>query len=156
VDVRPLVDADRERAREWIRERWGSEEMAGHGELFSPAEHDGFVAGAWDGLITYRIAGGRCEITLIEADPQGHGVGSALLDAVVRVARSRGCGAVWLVTTNDNVHAQRWYEGRGFRVVEVRRGAIDRYRATLKPSIPTHNPDNGVAITDEIELEMAL
>ena len=130
--------------------------MAGHGELFSPAEHDGFVAGDWEGLVTYQIDGDRCEITLIEGDPPGRGAGSALLDAVVAVARGSGCSAVWLVTTNDNVNAQRWYERRGFRVVAVRDGAIDRYRETLKPSIPTHDPDNGLPITHEIELEMSL
>ena len=130
--------------------------MAGHGELFWPAEHEGFVAGDWGGLVTYRIEDDRCEITLIEADPSGRGTGSILLDAVVDAARVAGCSTVWLVTTNDNLHAQRWYLRRGFRVSEIRRAAIDRYRETLKPSIPTHNPDNGLPITDEIELELTL
>ena len=156
MDVRPLAEADRSRAAAWIRERWGSEHMAANGELFAPAEHEGFIAGDWEGLVTYRIDGGRCEITLIEADPRGRGVGSALLEAVIDAARRVGCSTVWLVTTNDNVDGQRWYERRGFAVVEVRPGAVDRSRETLKPSIPTHNPENRLPISDEIELALQL
>jgi len=130
--------------------------MAANGELFYPAEHDGFIAGDWDGLITYRIRDGRCEVTLIESLREGEGIGSALLDATVAAARHAGCNDLWLVTTNDNVHAQAWYARKGFTTVEVRRGAVDRSRETLKPSIPTHNPDNGLPISDEIELSLAL
>jgi len=63
---------------------------------------------------------------------------------------------VWLVTTNDNADALAWYERRGFRVVDVRVGAVDRARETLKPSIPKHNQENGLPISDEIELSLAL
>jgi ribosomal protein S18 acetylase RimI-like enzyme len=155
VDVRPLRDADRERARAWLREHW-DEAMAANGELFYPAEHDGFIAGDWDGLITYRIGGGRCEVTLIEALREGEGIGSALLDATVAAARDAGCTDLWLVTTNDNLHALAWYERKGFTIAATRPGAVDRSRETLKPSIPTHNPDTGLPISDEIELSLSL
>jgi GNAT superfamily N-acetyltransferase len=130
--------------------------MVGHGERFWPAEHDGFVAGDWEGVITYRIDGDRCEVSLIDAISDGAGIGTALLDAVVSVARRAGCADVWLVTTNDNVRARAWYGRRGFRVVAVREGAIDRARAELKPTIPTHNPDTGLPISDEIEMALSL
>lgn len=154
--VRPLGDADRSRAGAWIRERWGDEVMAAHGEVFSPADHAGFVAGDWEGLVTYRIAGDACEVTLLEADPPGRGTGTRLLDAVIGVARERSCRRVWLVTTNDNLEALAWYERRGFGVTAVRHGAVDRARATLKPSIPTHNAANGLPIRDEVELTLDL
>ena len=48
MDVRPLREADRVRARAWLHEHW-HESMAAHGELFFPAEHEGFVAGDWEG-----------------------------------------------------------------------------------------------------------
>ena len=155
MDVRPLREADRERARAWLRVHW-AESMAANGELFYPAEHDGFIAGDWDGLITYRIGGRRCEVTLLKALREGEGVGSALLDATAAKARDAGCADLWLVTTNDNLHALAWYDRKGFAVTEVRTGEVDRSRETLKPSIPTHNPDNGLPIRDEIELSLAL
>lgn len=154
--VRPLAETDRGAAASWIRERWGDDVMAGHGELFRPAEHDGFVAGDWAGLVTYRIAGDACELTLIEADPPGHGTGSALLEAVIDATRTAGAARVWLITTSDNLDAISWYEHKGFTVAEVRPGAVDVARATLKPTIPTHNAANGLPIRDEIELTLAL
>ena len=155
MDVRPLRDADREHARAWLREHW-DEAMAANGELFYPAEHDGFIAGDWDGLITYRIGDRRCEVTLLEALREGEGIGSALLDATEAAAREAGCTDLWLVTTNDNLHALAWYERKGFTITATRPGAVDRSRETLKPSIPTHNPDTGLPIRDEIELSLAL
>lgn len=130
--------------------------MAGHGELFFPAEHDGFVAGDWAGLLTYRIDGASCEITLIGSDPQRSGAGSAMLASVIDAARDAGCDRLWLVSTNDNLHALAWYRRKGFEVVAIRAGAVDRARETFKPSIPTHNPDNGLPISDEIEMSVPL
>lgn len=130
--------------------------MAAHGELFFPTEHEGFVAGDWEGLIAYRIVGDRCEVTLLNALRDGEGIGTALLDATVGIAREAGCRDVWLITTNDNLRALTWYERKGFAVTEVRAGAVDQARETLKPSIPTHNPETGLAISDEIELSLAL
>jgi ribosomal protein S18 acetylase RimI-like enzyme len=154
VDVRPLREDDRARARAWLREHW-QESMAAHGELFFPAEHEGFVAGDWEGLLTYRIGGGRCEVTLLKAIRDGEGIGSALLEATVGAARDAGCRDIWLITTNDNLRALAWYERKGFTVAEVRAGAVDEARATLKPSIPTHNTETGLPISDEIELSLA-
>jgi ribosomal protein S18 acetylase RimI-like enzyme len=156
VDVRPLRDADRDRARAWLRERWGDETMAAHGELFHPADHAGFIAGDWEGLLTYRVDNANCEVTMIASWPEGRGAGSAMLAAVREAARTAGCTRVWLVTTNDNLHAQEWYRRKGFTVTAVREGAVDRSRRQLKPSIPTHNAANGLPISDEIELSAPL
>jgi GNAT superfamily N-acetyltransferase len=130
--------------------------MVGHGELFFPAEHEGFIAGDWAGLLTYRIDGASCEVTLIGSDPQGSGAGSAMLAAVEDAARDAGCDRLWLVSTNDNLHALAWYRRKGFEVVAVRAGAVDRARESLKPSIPTHNLENGLPISDEIEMSVTL
>ena len=147
MSVRRLEAGDRTWLREALRDGWGDDAMAGHGELFLPADHEGFVSGDHAGVVTYRIDGDACEITLIESFEQGRGVGTELLDAVVGEARSAGCSRVWLVTTNDNVHAQRWYAARGFVVTEVRRGAVEEYRRTLKQTIPEvgpgRSPDHG-------------
>lgn len=59
-----------------------------------------------------------------------------------------------VVTTNDNVRAQRLYEHLGFRVAEVRPGAVTASKA-IKPSIPMVGED-GTLITDEIEYELLL
>jgi ribosomal protein S18 acetylase RimI-like enzyme len=155
MNVRHLDADDRTWLRETLRDGWGDESMVAHGELFHPAEHDGLIAEGRVGVVTYRVVGDACEITLIESYEPGRGIGTALLDAVVAEARAAGCSRVWLVTTNDNEHAQRWYAARGFVVTEIRRGAVDEARRTLKPTIPALGQE-GVPISDEIELMLVL
>jgi hypothetical protein len=59
-----------------------------------------------------------------------------------------------LITTNDNLHAIKFYEKQGFRIIAVHRGAVDRARV-LKPSIPLV-AENGIELHDELELELIL
>jgi len=154
VNVRRFEAEDRAWLRERLREDWGDEAMAGHGELFFPADHDGFVAEGRAGVVTYRLDGDACEITLIESYEQGRGVGTALLGAVIAEARAAGCSRVWLVTTNDNLGALRFYQKRGYRIVGVNRDAVARARAR-KPEIPAIG-EHDIPIHDELELELRL
>jgi Acetyltransferase (GNAT) family len=68
-----------------------------------------------------------------------------------RAAR-HGCARLWLVTTNDNVDALRFYQRHGFRLAAVHRGAVDDSRGRLKPEIPVVGA-YGMPLRDEIELE---
>ncbi|MGD8245715.1 MAG: hypothetical protein PVG25_02965 [Anaerolineae bacterium] len=61
---------------------------------------------------------------------------------------------IWLITTNDNLAALRFYQRRGFSLVAVHPGAVDQAR-TLKPEIPAIG-HSGIPIRDEIELELPL
>lgn len=64
----------------------------------------------------------------------------ALIEAIGHLARRQGCTRLWVITTNDNVDALRFYQRRGFCLVRVHRGAVDRSRASLKPEIPRWAP----------------
>jgi hypothetical protein len=61
---------------------------------------------------------------------------------------------LWCITTNDNFPALRFYQKRGFRIVAVHPGAVERSRV-MKPSIPLWGIDS-IPIRDEIELEIPL
>ena len=141
-----------------MQERWGDEFVIAHGEVFHPATLPGFAAtddaGEVVGLVTYTIDGTGCEIVTIDALVAGSGHGRAMGEAVAEAARQAGCSRLCLVTTNDNGRALGFYRAVGFTVVEVRDGAIDAARK-LKPSIPSVSED-GMPITDEIELELRL
>jgi GNAT superfamily N-acetyltransferase len=117
----------------------------------------GFIAEQRDtpvGLITYQIEGEACEIVSLDSLVEGQGVGSSLVAAVRGVAMEQGCARLWLVTTNDNTPALRFYQKQGFRLVMLHKYAIETARQ-LKPEIPTHGFD-GIPIRDEIELEVRL
>ena len=76
------------------------------------------------------------------------------MDAVVEEARKQNCKRVFLITTNDNMHALRFYQRRGFELVALYRDAVKESRR-LKPSIPLTGFDD-IPIRDEIELEKNL
>jgi ribosomal protein S18 acetylase RimI-like enzyme len=97
---------------------------------------------------------GSCEVISIDALEEGRGIGSALLLAVVYAAGSAGCRRVWLITTNDNVNALRFYQKRGFRLVALYPDAVTASRR-IKPEIPLVGND-GIPLRDELELEKLL
>jgi ribosomal protein S18 acetylase RimI-like enzyme len=127
------------------------------GVLSRPEALTGFVAERDReavGLATYRIDGDECEIVTIDALVEGEGIGTALLDAVADAARAARCRRVWLITTNDNLRALRFYQRRGYVLVALHREAIAESRR-LKPSIP-ETGEHGIPIRDELELELGL
>lgn len=158
TDVRPFADGDKDWAYRLLFPRGGLSRVASCGVLHDPLQLPGFVAwqkGARIGLTTYRLDGEDCELLTLDSARQNAGAGTALVEAVRDAARSAGCGSVWLITTNDNTHALRFYQKRGFRIREMRPGAVDRERETIKPEIPVRGND-GIPISDEIELVIDL
>jgi GNAT superfamily N-acetyltransferase len=156
VKVRPRQAADQAAAREFLAQR-SSLRVARLGELMHPLDQPAFVAVAADGqllgMLTYVPGQDRqCEILTLHAHEQWHGAGTALIEAVGQLARRQGCTRLWVITTNDNVDALRFYQRRGFCLVRVHRGAVDRSRATLKPEIPAAGAYE-IPLHDEIELE---
>jgi GNAT superfamily N-acetyltransferase len=106
------------------------------------------------GLLTYRIVGDACEITSLNSRAAGKGVGSALIDAARTSAAAAGCRRLWLITTNDNTPALRFYQMRGFHLAALYPNALEQSRR-LKPQISLVGID-GIPLRDEIELEMLL
>ena len=80
------------------------------------------------------------------------GTGTALVEALAKLAEGAGRNRLRVTTTNDNVDALRFYQRRGFRLAALRRGAIDDSRAELKPEIPPVG-DHGIDLRDELELD---
>jgi GNAT superfamily N-acetyltransferase len=157
IAVRSAGPEDRDRIAAFLEEH-GMRHAARLGELHDPVADEAFLAedgGDLVGVLTYRIDGRACEVSTLYADASLQGIGSALIEAVVDAARSAGSDRLWLVTTNDNVDAMRFYQRRGFRLVELHAGAVDASRATLKPSIPAIG-EHGIPLHDELVLERRL
>ncbi|MBK9746752.1 MAG: GNAT family N-acetyltransferase [Chloroflexi bacterium] len=155
LDIQPLNDDHHIWARQLIEDQWGSTRMVSRGRLHDMTTLPGFVALIDDqrlGLVTYRLDGDECEIMSLDSRAEGQGIGSALLKAVQQVARAAGCRRLVLITTNDNTHALRFYQRRGWRLAALHVGAVDDGRR-LKPEIPLIGHDD-IPIHDEIELEM--
>jgi DNA-3-methyladenine glycosylase I len=155
--IRPLTESDRPWLREFMVEHWGAELMIAHGERLYPAEHAGFVAESGAevvGVVTYILRGDACEILSLDSLAEGQGIGASLIESVRQVALENGARRLWLITTNDNLNALRFYQKRGFELVKIHCRAVDESRK-IKSSIPLLG-DFGIPIRDEIELEMLL
>jgi len=157
MDIRELRASDCKWTAAVLGEHFGSPRVVSRGRLHDAEQLPGFVArsdGQPAGLVVYRIDGAECEVVALVVERPRRGIGRALTEAVVARARSEGCSRVWLVTTNDNVTAQCFYQALGWRLAGVHVGAVTESRV-LKPEIPALGM-GGVPIEDEIEFDLTL
>jgi ribosomal protein S18 acetylase RimI-like enzyme len=157
LDVPAREDRDRPEVERFLSERH-SARVARLGHLEDSLTHPALVAerdGELAGVLTYILDGDSCEVLTLHAAERHRGVGTALLDAVEEIAGGAGCARLWLITTNDNVDALRFYQRRGFRLAALYAGAVDDSRARLKAEIP-RTGEHGIDLRDELELEKVL
>lgn len=168
--IDPITPEDQPWIHAVLQERWNGPEIVTRGNLHDASRLPGFIArtnnslqlrtgkilpvGEPVGLITYTIEESGCEIITLDSLFEGLSIGSELVMAVRRVAEQAGCNRLWLVTTNDNTNAIRFYQKRGFHLAQAYPNAIEASRK-LKPSIPLAGYDN-IPIRDELEFEYLL
>lgn len=155
--IRPITPQDQASVIHILTHHWGSTVIVSRGQVHRGEELPGYLAICRKqpaGLITYRIEGRGCEITSLNSLVEGIGIGSALIEAVQKTAREAGCQSLWLITTNDNLHALGFYQRLGFKLVKIHRNAMQTTRK-LKPEIPDTGMNN-IPLRDEIELEIDL
>lgn len=165
LQVRAATAADRDTITKLLTSSWGGTTVVAHGRAYDASELPALVAerdGDLVGLLTYSLSvsapsaysasGSGLEVVTLDATVRHGGIGSALLDAAVAAARDAGVSRLWLVTTNDNLDALRFYQRRGLRIVGVAPGAVDKARA-VKPAIPTTG-EYGIPLHDELTLEL--
>jgi len=151
--IRPFRDADVVWAAPLLDQEFGGRVQARRGELLDVLTLPGFVADSGDqpeGLLTYRRVGSECELAFLWARARHRGIGTALIRALLEEAAD--CSRIWVVTTNDNLDALRFYQRRGFVLCALRAGAVDQSRRWLKPQI-SQVGEYGISLRDELELE---
>jgi GNAT superfamily N-acetyltransferase len=157
MEIFALDERYHEAVNGYARCLWGGPMCVALGVLYDTALLPGFVAveeGALLGAALYREAAGEMEISALFSLVEGQGVGRKLLDAPPPKPAAGALKRLWLVTTNDNARAIRFYQRYGFRLRMVHIGAVNEARK-LKPSIPETGID-GIPIEHEFEFEIAL
>jgi ribosomal protein S18 acetylase RimI-like enzyme len=156
--IRPSLSGDRAALDTFHDTAWGGPIVVVHDEAIDLRTLPAIVAlgddGELAGALSWRVDGDALEVVSIAAATSGNGVGTALLRAVVAEARAAGVRRVWVVTTNDNLRALRFYQRHGMRIVGVDPGAVDRARL-MKPRIPTVG-ESGIPVHDELRLELPI
>ncbi len=152
LTVRPAGPTDADAVTRLLNEGW-SPLQAVSNRLYDLRTLPCLVAVRDDtvvGMLHYEIVDADIEVVSLRAEPRGGGAGTALMEAAATIGTAHGATRLWLVTTNDNLDAMRFYQRRGLRIQEVRPGGVDAAR-TLKPSIPLVG-EYGIEIHDEIVL----
>lgn len=151
IAIDNATNADRAWMAERARELWSGEIVMSCGVAHRVLELPAIVAridGERVGIATYHLGDDDCELVTIDALRPRIGVGTALLEAVRRVAGDR---RLWLITTNDNLDAIRFYQRRGLVLAAVHFNAIEQSRR-VKPQIPRIG-NYGIPIRDELVFE---
>lgn len=154
IEVKPFEHEHYSWAEAFVRDTWGSLRQVSRGKLYQVLDYPGFVAMVDkepQGILTYRFENHECEVLLLQSAVDSIGIGSTLIAQVESEARSNNCKRLWLITTNDNIRAIRWYQRRGFTIAAVHVNALEESRR-LKPEIPMIGNDN-IPLRDEIEFE---
>lgn len=152
--------ADKEEKQEvkelFIRE-WHSDLMVSKGYSHYVDNLDSIIAkeeGDLVGILTYHFINNEIELVSLDSFDEGKGIGSQLLDFSLQYFKTLHPKRIWLITTNDNCHAIRFYQKRGWKMVNFYINAIEDSRK-IKPEIPLIGYD-GIPILHEIELEYQL
>lgn len=156
-NIREIEEKDRACVEKIVSDNWGSDKIITRGRIHCPSKNNGFVAVQGEkiiGLISYEIKGEECEIVCLASLLKNRGVGTVLVEKVKEIFKREGCKRIWLVTTNDNLEAIRFWQKRGFNLKRVYPDIMNEYRK-LKPEISPIGY-HGIPIRDEIELEIVL
>jgi hypothetical protein len=106
------------------------------------------------GMLTYAASPHECEIVTLDALDIRRGIGTALVSEMFRRAANTDWKRLWLVTTNDNVVAQKFCRQNGWSFVNVHKDAVLESR-NIKPEIPLIGI-NGIPIRDEHEFQIEI
>jgi GNAT superfamily N-acetyltransferase len=159
MQIREKESTDENWIESVLNERWGANgtgTIVVHNEVFDARILPALIAGERDGLAIYNLGSVNnvvsAELISLDAITPNQGVGTTLIEGLINKLKEQRVELLRVTTTNDNLDALRFYQRRGFRIVDVRPGAVDEARKT-KPTIPAIG-EYGIPIRDEIELEL--
>ena len=159
MEIKILDENYKETVINHVLNEWGNP-IVTRGNIIDVHTLQGFVAvdnGELVGAILYEIKNNDCEIVVLYSLTESIGAGTNLINTVTSLAKSNSCKRVWLITMNDNTHAIRFYQRRGFNLKAVHINAFDVTRKLKKMPISEDilGVDN-IPIKHEFEFEIVL
>ncbi|MEY8347649.1 GNAT family N-acetyltransferase [Bacillus cereus] len=154
IQIQKITAEMRETITLFMCKNWGSTLMVSRGRTHQLDQLQGFIAIENNrilGIITYEIKENDCEIVSLDSFAEKKGLGTKLVEHVIDIAKKQYCKKVWLITTNDNTNALRFYQKRGFMMTNLYVDAVKEARK-IKREIPLVGYDN-IEILHEIQLE---
>ncbi|MFH1825409.1 MAG: GNAT family N-acetyltransferase [Candidatus Firestonebacteria bacterium] len=154
IRIRKIKSVDIDWIKTIFNQRWGGDFIITRGKVHKPETLSGFIAevdSKKKGLITFKITDKEMEIISLDSLLKKRGIGTMLVSRVIGLAKNQRIKRIWLITTNDNLNALRFWQNRDFRLIKIYPNALTISRK-LKPGIPLVGED-GIPLRDEIEIE---
>jgi ribosomal protein S18 acetylase RimI-like enzyme len=139
---------------EYMEREWGGNFIITNGRMHYIEQLAGIILSENQkniGICLYEEGNNECEIVLLEAFEKNKGVGTILIKEMISRMKNMNWRRIWLITTNDNLDAIRFYQRRKFRINKINKNGIDKARK-LKHTIPLVG-NYGIPIHGEIEME---
>ncbi|MGV8049251.1 MAG: GNAT family N-acetyltransferase [Anaerolineaceae bacterium] len=156
-EIREKRQNDDEAICHLVEDNWGSSAIVTRGKIHLVNDLQGILAihlGQIAGMGLYEIDQNACELVLLESYIEHIGIGRRILTEIITTAKKADVERIWLITTNDNTYALRFYQINGFYIKNIHVNTIKEMRK-FKPEIPLVG-NNNIPIRDEIELEIRL
>ena len=157
MSIKPITNQSRQSVISFFKEHWGSAKMIISSGTFDCAQLDGYMYEEDEmilGLLTYVVHEDALEVISLDSIREGQGIGTQLMHEAELLAKEKGLTKITLITTNDNLTALKFYQKRGYRIVEVIPDAVAEARK-VKPTIPLIGNDD-IPLHDELLLEKHL
>lgn len=157
IQIKAIASDDAIWLENLIEKEWGGNPLVVRTISYFPRTMPGLVAYQNDkrvGILSYEIRDDICEIIIFEVFDKFQGIGTQMLEALKDLVKKNGCKQIYLMTTNDNLDALRFYQKRGFVISGIHIDSVKKSRA-IKPSIGLTG-DFGIPVRDEIDLILDL
>lgn len=157
LKIRSATPADNSWLEELMIKDWGGLPLVIRGKKYYPSQLDGIIAeneNVIAGFLFYEIRNQDCEIIVFEVFDKFKGTGTILLDKLKDIARHKKCSRIYLMTTNDNLDALRFYQKRNFHICGIHIDSV-RISRKIKPTIGMTG-DYEIPVRDEIDLEFLI
>ncbi|KRQ87374.1 GTP pyrophosphokinase [Caloramator mitchellensis] len=155
VQIKEASEEDKNFLKEIIKDNWGSEIIVSKGKAYNVLNLPVIIAKVGEkiqGFAAYSIENKECELVLLESVEQSKGIGGMLIEKIIQISKENNCRRLFLITTNDNIEAIKFYQKNGFKLSSVYKGAVNEARK-IKPQIPLLG-NYDIPIEDEIEFEL--
>lgn len=157
MGLEKISEKYRDKVNQILKEEWNCPPSVSKGKIIDTTNLPGFLYIEDEiikGLITYNIENDECEIVTLNSFEENKGIGTALVNEVLKIAKKENSKRLWLITTNDDINAIRFYQKKGFDLKAAHINAMEISRK-LKPGIPIIGMHN-IPIKHELEFEIIL
>ncbi len=157
MGLEKISEKYRDNVNQILKKEWNCPPSVSRGKIIDTTNLPGFLFIEDEivkGVVTYNIENEECEIVTLNSFEENKGIGTALINGVLEIAKKRDCKRLWLITTNDDINAIRFYQIKGFELKAAYINTMEISRK-LKPGIPLIGMHN-IPIKHELEFEIIL